>query len=50
VYRTVTTGFAFNHELQLFYICGGLIAADADGPNLDLVETVGSKRWKSVDG
>lgn len=27
VYRTVTTGFAFNRELLLLYICTGLLAA-----------------------
>jgi hypothetical protein len=27
VYRTVTTGFAFNRELVLLYICTGLLAA-----------------------
>jgi hypothetical protein len=27
VYRTATTGFAFNRELLLLYICAGLIAA-----------------------
>jgi hypothetical protein len=27
VYRTATTGFAFNRELLLLYICSGLIAA-----------------------
>ena len=27
VYRTVTTGFAFNRELLLLYICSGLLAA-----------------------
>jgi PAP2 superfamily len=27
VYRTITTGFAFNRELLLLYICSGLIAA-----------------------
>ena len=27
VYRTVTTGFAFNRELLLLYICSGLMAA-----------------------
>jgi hypothetical protein len=27
VYRTVTTGFAFNRELLLVYICTGLVAA-----------------------
>ena len=27
VYRTATTGFAFNGELLLLYICTGLIAA-----------------------
>ncbi len=27
VYRTVTTGFAFNRELLLLYICTGLVAA-----------------------
>ncbi|HYR16883.1 MAG TPA: phosphatase PAP2 family protein, partial [Mycobacterium sp.] len=27
IYRTVTTGFAFNRELLLLYICTGLLAA-----------------------
>jgi PAP2 superfamily len=27
IYRTITTGFAFNRELLLLYICTGLIAA-----------------------
>ena len=27
VYRTATTGFAFNRELLLLYICTGLMAA-----------------------
>lgn len=27
IYRTVTTGFAFNRELLLLYICSGLLAA-----------------------
>jgi hypothetical protein len=27
VYRTVTTGFAFNREMLLLYICSGLLAA-----------------------
>src|SRR5260370_26279384 len=27
VYRTATTGFAFNRELLLLYICTGLLAA-----------------------
>src|SRR4029453_10514054 len=27
VYRTVTTGFAFNRELLLLYICTGLLVA-----------------------